>query len=318
MRVGLALGAGGVVGAAWMVGALDALEQRGGLAVADTAELLGTSVGSLLAAMVAAEVPTAAMAAYASGEQGSALAALDSHDASALRLTRLPFPLGPGSLRMALAGRSRAKVVTGLLPRGVLSTEPLAELVERVVGPSWPSARSLSLSLVACDYSSGERVALGPGLDPACTPAEAVCASCAIPGFYRPVAIGARLYIDGGVHSHSNLDLLAARGLDAVIALNPLSSAAWVAGGGGLLERLARIQRRRSATQLRAEVELLRAEGTQVLVLEPAFADLAAMGLNPMARDRRPEVIEAGRASTERALRRLGRKRARALGLSPG
>jgi NTE family protein len=316
MRVGLALGAGGVVGAAWMVGALDALEQSGGLAVADAAELLGTSVGSLLAAMVAAEVSTAAMAAYASREQGSALAGLDGHDASALRLARLPFPRGPGSLRMALAARSRAKIVTGLLPRGVLSTEPLAALVQRAVGPSWPSSRSLSL--IACDYSSGERVALGPGLDPACTPAEAVCASCAIPGFYEPVAIGARRYIDGGVHSHSNLDLLAERGLDAVIALNPLSSAAWVAGGGGLRERLAGIQRRRSATQLRTEVELLRAAGTQVLVLEPAFADLAAMGLNPMARDRRAEVIDAGRASTERALRRLGRKRARALGLSPG
>jgi NTE family protein len=316
MRIGLALGAGGVLGAAWMVGALDALEQRGGLRSADAAQLLGTSVGSLLATMVAVEVPTAAMAAYASGEQGSALAALDGHDATARRLTRLPLPLGPGSLRMALAGRSRAKIVTGLLPRGVLSTEPLRELVERVVGPSWPSQRPLML--VACDYSSGERVALGPGLEPHCTPAEAVCASCAIPAFYEPVAIGARLYIDGGVHSHSNLDLLTGRGLDAVIALNPLSSAAWVAGGGGLRERLARIQRRRSATQLRAEVELLRAEGTQVLLLEPAFADLAVMGHNPMAREGRGEAIEAGRASTERALARLGRKRMRAAGLSPG
>jgi NTE family protein len=299
-----------------MVGALDALERRGGLAVAEASELLGTSVGSLLAAMLAADVPTAAMAAYANGEQGNALAALGDQDATALRLTRMPFPLRPGSLRMALAGRSRTKVLTGLLPRGVLSNAPLGELVERAVGPTWPTSRSLTL--VACDYSSGERVALGPGLEPACTPAQAVCASCAIPGFYEPVAIGAHLFIDGGVHSHSNLDVLAGRGLGAVIALNPLSSAAWVAGGGGLRERLAGIQRRRSATALRAEVELLRAEGTQVLVLEPAFADLAAMGHNPMARDRGAEVIEAGRASTERALRRLGRKRARALGLSPG
>jgi hypothetical protein len=65
-------------------------------------------------------------------------------------------------------------------------------------------------------------------------------------------------------------------------------------------------------------VELLRAEGTQVLLLEPAFADLAVMGHNPMAREGRGEAIEAGRASTERALARLGRKRMRAAGLSPG
>jgi hypothetical protein len=49
----------------------------------------------------------------------------------------------------------------------------------------------------------------------------------------------------------------------------------------------------------------------------PAFADLAAMGPNLMARDRRVHAIEAGRASTERALRRPGRKRLRKVGLAP-
>jgi NTE family protein len=314
MRTGLALGAGGIVGAAWMVGALDALERDGGLRAAATQELLGTSVGALIAAMVAAEVPTAAMAAYATGEQGGALA-LEGHDATALRFTRLPLPLGPGSLRMALAGRSRGKVLTGLLPRGAVSTEPVRALVARAVGERWPPESPLRI--VVCDYSSGERVELGRGLEPACTPSEAVAASCAIPGFYEPVAIGGRLYVDGGVQSHSNLDLLAGRGLEAVIVLNPMSSGAWLAGSG-MRERLVALRRRRSAAQLSAEVAMLRAEGTQVLVLEPAFADIAAMGSNMMARNRGGEVIDAGRASTERALRRLGRKRMRLFGLSPG
>ena len=52
----------------------------------------------------------------------------------------------------------------------------------------------------------------------------AVAASCAIPGFYRSVRIGDRRYVDGGVHSTSNLDLLAGEGLDLVICLNPTSS----------------------------------------------------------------------------------------------
>ena len=38
--------------------------------------------------------------------------------------------------------------------------------------------------------------------------ADAVAASCAIPGFYRPVEIGGRRYVDGGLYSASNLDLL--------------------------------------------------------------------------------------------------------------
>ncbi len=134
---------------------------------------------------------------------------------------------------------------------------------------------------------------------------------------YEPVVIGGRRYIDGGVHSHSNLDLLLDAELDAVIALNPMSSGAWVAGGG-VRERLAGARRRYSGALLDAEVRALRARGTNVLVLEPAFADLAAMGPNLMARDRLVAVIEAGRSSTERSLRRLGRKRLRAVGLAAG
>jgi hypothetical protein len=102
-----------------------------------------------------------------------------------------------------------------------------------------------------------------------------------------------------------------------VIALNPRSSGAWV-GGGGLRERASALRRRRSAARLALEAQHLRAAGVQMLVLEPAFADIAAMGPNMMARDRRRAVIDAGRASTERALRRLGRKRMRLLGRSPG
>jgi hypothetical protein len=60
---------------------------------------------------------------------------------------------------------------------------------------------------------------------------------------------------------------------------------------------------------------LLLGAGTRVLVLEPAFADLAAMGTN-MARDRRIEVVEAARASTERTLRRIGRRRLGRIGLA--
>jgi len=96
-----------------------------------------------------------------------------------------------------------------------------------------------------------------------------------------------------------------------------MSSGAWV-GGGGVRERLVAARRRRSAALLAREVTALRATGVHVLVLEPAFADLAAMGLNMMARDRRPEVVDAARASTARTLRKLGRRRLRVVGLLPG
>lgn len=67
MRVGLVLGAGGVVGASWLIGALDALESETGLAPARADVIVGTSAGSVVGAVSSAGVPPALLAAYASG-----------------------------------------------------------------------------------------------------------------------------------------------------------------------------------------------------------------------------------------------------------
>ena len=49
-------------------------------------------------------------------------------------------------------------------------------------------------------------------------------ASCAIPGWYAPVQIGGRRYIDGGTWSTTNVDLLATESLDEVYVLAPMAS----------------------------------------------------------------------------------------------
>jgi NTE family protein len=140
MRVGLVLGAGGVVGASWLIGALDALESETGLAPARADVIVGTSAGSVVGAMGAAGVPPALLAAYASGRPRAELADLehlvgdeldeidriasDSPDRFRLQLA-LP-PIGPGSWRMALSTLRRplrhtpAAVLGGWLPRGVV------------------------------------------------------------------------------------------------------------------------------------------------------------------------------------------------------
>ena len=49
-RIGLVLGAGGVLGAAWMTGALTCLQDRLPSAAGDVDLIVGTSAGSVLAA----------------------------------------------------------------------------------------------------------------------------------------------------------------------------------------------------------------------------------------------------------------------------
>ena len=152
---------------------------------------------------------------------------------------------------------------------------------------------------VAVDYRTGQRVALGSSAAPAAELADAVAASCAIPGFFRAVQIAGRRYVDGGLHSASNLDVLARKRLDLVIALNPMSSL-HASAPRTLGERLAYAVRQASGRRLGTEAKRLRDAGTEVVLIQPTVHDLDAMGTNLMSRSRRQEVIRtAVRSVTE-------------------
>src|SRR4051812_17349184 len=58
-RWGLVLGGGGVLGAAWLVGALEALERARGIDARQAEMILGTSAGSVIGALLAAGVSVA-------------------------------------------------------------------------------------------------------------------------------------------------------------------------------------------------------------------------------------------------------------------
>src|SRR5436853_581814 len=77
-------------------------------------------------------------------------------------------------------------------------------------------------SIVAAPLSAAEA--------PHAPVARAVEASCAIPGYFQPVVIDRRTYVDGGAWSPTNMDVLpAARGA-RVLCLNPTGSLGSVLG----------------------------------------------------------------------------------------
>ena len=193
-------------------------------------------------------------------------------------------------------------MLAGWLPRGFVSIAPISELVETFVGAQWPDHPGFWA--IAADYRTGRCVAFGREDAPPATPAQAVAASCAIPGFYHPVSIAGRRYVGGGICSLSNLDLLAGRGLDLVVCLNPTSSLARAAGGTPA-ERVGALMRGASGRRLGHEARKLRAEGTDVLLIQPTKDDVAVMGTNLMARGRRVDVLERSRRTTALALRAL-------------
>lgn len=308
-RRGLVLGGGGVLGAAWMVGALQALQDETGVDVRDFDACVGTSAGSILVALLGAGVSVGDLVNHQRGSrlESGPLAGFhfDYEKASGGDRPMRPRPgLGSRELLMRNARQLRqlppTAVLSAFLPVGRGNLSAVGALISHVVPQGWVARDGVTV--VALDYDTGERVPFGrPGAPPAALP-DAVMASCAIPGWYQPVRIGDHRFIDGGAWSSTNLDLLANQGLDEVFVLAPQvsfdadSPTQWAT-------RLERQWRNRVTRKVVREVEAVHRQGTDVTVLGPGPADLEAIGGNLMDLSRRPSVIETSLRTSALALR---------------
>ncbi|HWD54164.1 MAG TPA: patatin-like phospholipase family protein [Acidimicrobiales bacterium] len=305
--IGLVLGAGGVVGQAYQAGVLAALEREIGWDPRLARVIVGTSAGSVTGAALRVGVPATDLAASLYGvptsrRGGAILRRILPADSgplptptvlSILRPWQLPSPaLLVRLARRPLAFRPDVAAMT-LVPRGQLDISERARGLDELMGDSWPEG----LRICAVRRSDGGRVVFGrPGAPPARL-AEAVLASCAIPGYFSPVRIEGADYIDGGVHSVTNADVLRGDELDLVVIVSSMSAAHGSAtGADGLLRRT--VHRR-----MEREIARLERAGTAVISLEPGGESRRVMGLRAMAEDRAPRVIEAAYEETrQRAL----------------
>jgi NTE family protein len=313
MRVGLVLGAGGVMGGAWLTGGLEALARRTGWDPGSADVIVGTSAGAMMGSLTAAGVPPWFMVAHSAGETFEGLTGPDGRPAAeanraggaVFRIHRGLPGIGPSSLRMGLTtlarplGHTPMQVLAGWLPNGVISTDSLKETVRRAVPGGWVAHPAFWA--VATDLGTGKRTVFGREDAPGAELADAVAASCAIPAFYRPVAIGGRRYVDGGVCSPSNLDLVKDSELDLVICLNPTSSRS---SGRSLhpLDVAASWTRSASGRRLGHEARKVRERGTEVVLIQPTAADHEVMGRNLMNGRRRHEAIERAVETVETQL----------------
>lgn len=306
MRTGLVLGAGGILGSAWMTGALAALAERVDRPLGELDLVLGTSAGSVLGAALRCGMTVDELLDH---QRGIAPAGIDVPDMRTLEresgdgLPPIPLPW-IGSPRLVATAVAHPLSVnpmiaaSGLLPAGRGRMGSLIRMVARlqdrlgVTTDRWvPGA---PLWVVAVDYDTGRRVVFGRAGAPPSSVGEAVLASCSIPGWFTPQTIEGHRYVDGGVASSTSVGLLARAGapeLDEVYVLAPLASYAYdrTCDPVALVER----QVRRVLTKwLDAELAAVRATGVKVTVLTPGPADLQAMGGNLMNPRRRTRVLE--------------------------
>jgi NTE family protein len=294
-RVGLVLGAGGVVGQAYHAGVLAALELDLGWDPRTADLIVGSSAGSVTGALLRLGVSAEDLAAWAvdaplSLESSALHEALDDPDfefppltwRDVVRRWRPPHPSLVGRvLRHPWNIRPSVAAMT-MMPSGRVDIMARVEAFGQATPDAWPDG----LWICTVRRHDGRRVVFGRSGSPPASLAKAVAASCAIPGYFTPVNINGQDHFDGGVHSPTNADVLLREDLDLVIVSSPMSAAR------GRSRRLDSAFRWSSHRRLAKEVDRLRRQGTEIVRFEPSERVLAAMGYNAMATDRSAAVVQ--------------------------
>lgn len=292
-RIAVVLSAGGPVGHAFHAGVLCALERALGWDVRDADCLIGTSAGAQIAALVRAGLSGTELYARVRGEalsgEAGRIAAAFVRPCHRARDVKDPTPRSWTPASLAYLGRAAreplsvrpGRLISALLPPGRASLGPQVEGFRRLFGEVWPTR---DIWITAAGLDCGTRVAFGSRNSPEADMGTAVASSCAVPGLYAPVTWKGVRYVDGGVISPNHLDLLRQESFDLVLVSSPLSMFAAIRG------------------LLRIEMRAL-TSACPVMTFEPSRETLRAMGNNPMALDRCPEVAKAACAMTLDRLR---------------
>lgn len=187
----LVLGGGGMKGLAH-VGVIQALLERGHRPT----RIIGSSVGALVGAAWAGGVGIAKLREIALSLRRKDVFAV-AHADMALKRMRSP---------------------------ALFKREPLEHLIARTVGDLTFQQLDPPVIINTVDLNSGMQVFWGlPGLDDIRV-ADAVFASCALPGYFPPHEIGGRFYVDGAVVS--NVPFVASRALgpELIVAVDVSAS----------------------------------------------------------------------------------------------
>lgn len=261
----LVLGGGGVAGIAWETGLLFGLAEAG-VDVLDADVIVGTSAGSAVAAQVTSGVPLAELHdkhAFPTGDSTELPAEIDLAKMVA-DWTALMSQTEPGQELRAAIGRYA-------LAASTVPERRRREVIEaRLPQHKWPDR---DIRIVAVDASTGEErvFTAADGADLV----DVVTGSCAVPGVWPPMTIDDRRYIDGGVRSSTNVDLVA--DFDIVLVLAPVEDLTVL-----------------DPDVDKASKKVLKRKNT--LAIRPDEDSLAAFGANPLDPATARPAAQAGRA----------------------
>jgi NTE family protein len=158
----------------------------------EVTEIVGTSIGALVGACIAAG--------QSFGDLEKAAMALKKAD-------------------IVLLNRW-AVLLNGIRQTSVFQTEPLHKYISSLVPQTSFDEFGIPIQVNAVDLENGDIHWFGAGGRSDVSPVDAIYASCALPLFYPPAEIDGRYYVDGGVVDTLPVLRAADRGADLIIAID--------------------------------------------------------------------------------------------------
>lgn len=274
MKRALILGGGGVVGVAWHSGLIAGLKEGGvDLSLADI--IVGTSAGSYVGAKLAAghsfesEFETSS----AVEETDQVLAEMNSNldMESMIKVFKIWMQQETMSQACLQTIGGLAKVAKTMDEALWIMGSGSATEVD-----DWPD---VDLRITTVDVDSGELVIHTKHNEAPLH--HAVAASCSIPGVFPPITIGSAQFMDGGIRSGTNADLVLDDKPDVAMIIAPICEQTAVFGA--LAERT-----------MNQEVEQLKSQGTKVITVLPSQTEIAIFGNNLLDATRRDAARKAG------------------------
>ncbi len=237
-KTALVLTGGGIMGAAYEIGAITALDRLflRGFSSRRFDVYLGISAGSVIAALLASRIPADGLFSAISRNERSVFN-WQRHDIYQPDWRALFRAIGelPRKLlqvrrnyrqnRWVFNPRDIPHLLLEQFPAGVFSLDPMQRYLcdaFRTEGVCDDFSRLKSeLYIPAYDLDLGKRVVFGTPEHRTLHICQAITASCAIPLFFRPYEVDGRSYVDGSAGLVTHLDIAIEQGARLIVLVNP-------------------------------------------------------------------------------------------------
>ncbi|MCB1049883.1 MAG: patatin-like phospholipase family protein [Acidobacteria bacterium] len=235
-KIGLALAGGGIGGAIYEAGALRAIDDAFlGIDFCRLGGYVGISAGSLVSACLVNGISSKRLCrALIDAKAESLHLSSDLFFKPAMgrmleRSKQIPKRLWDVATMRGTAGNKWLRslgVLLRALPEGIFENQPLETFLSQLFEQEGCSNSFHDMNdrlfVVASDLDSAQAVVFGSDKWKDVPVSKAVQASTALPGVYPPVEINGRSYVDGVLLRTMNASVLLDRGIEVLIALNPI------------------------------------------------------------------------------------------------